>query len=118
MAGKSVFDLSLILQAVSDDRELATQVIGVFLSDIPKQLNDLDAALSADDAATAQRVSHSIKGAAATVGAEDLRAIAYEGELAGRDGKLDDLRRLSVKIREKFQIAAQAMRDEGFEPMG
>lgn len=117
MAGNTVFDLSLILATVADDREIAAQVIGVFLTDIPKQLDDLDAALAAGDAPTSQRVAHSIKGAAATVGAEELRAAAFEGEKMGRDGQLDELKELVPSLREKFGQAAQAMRDEGFEPM-
>lgn len=115
MDDETVFDLSQIMVAVADDRELAAQVIGVFLSDIPTQLADLEAAIKQKDAATAQRVAHSIKGASATVGAEELRSVAFEGELLGRDGRLDELEALVPEIRERFTVAARAMREAGFE---
>lgn len=117
MADTSIFDLSFILTSVADDRELATEVIGVFLMDIPVQLEALDRAIAGGDAPTAQRAAHSIKGAAATVGAEQLRAIAYEGEILGRDGKLDELKALAGEIRAKFNATEEEMRKQGFEPM-
>lgn len=114
MTGNTTFDVTHIMTAVADDRDLAEQVIGLFLSDIPLQLQQLGEAIADSDAATAQRIAHSIKGAAATVGAEMLRAVAYAGEIAGRDGKLDELSALSGTIRERFEETAQLMRDEGF----
>lgn len=114
MSSPTTFNVSFIMTAVSDDRDLAGQVIGFFLFDIPLQLQNLEMAVAQADAFTAQRIAHSIKGASATVGAEELRVVAYAAENAGRDGKLDVLEELLPAIREKFEKTARLMRDEGF----
>lgn len=114
MADESIFDMVKLLENTCDDRELAAQVVGVFLTDIPVQLNDLDQALAAGDAKTAERVCHSIKGASATVGGEALRAIAYTCERLGHDGDLDALKNHVGELRAQFERLDGVLRDEGF----
>lgn len=114
MEDKSVFDMEALLNSTCDDDELAGQVVGVFLSDIPEQLDYLQKALDEDDAATAERVAHSIKGAAATVGGERLRAVAFECEKLGKAGDLDALRGMMAHLRETYGILQQVLRDNGF----
>lgn len=117
MADTTIFDLSYLLTTVADDRELAGQVIGVFMHDIPKQLAELDSAIASGDAPTARRAAHSIKGAAATVGAEKLRVVAFQGEELGRDGKLDELKGVAVNIHQAFKAVEAEMTAQGFEPV-
>ena len=114
MADKTIFDMDLLLQSTCDDFELAGEVVGVFLTDIPVQLADLDKALIKGDAGTAERVAHSIKGAAATVGGETFRAIGLECEQAGREGRLEDLRLKLPELKSQYQILKAALLDAGF----
>lgn len=114
MADKRIFDMEMLLQSTCDDKELAGQVVGVFLADIPIQLADLEAALAGGDAKTAERVSHSIKGASATVGGEALREVAYACEQFGRDGKLDELRTRMAELRECYADLEKELRANGF----
>ena len=56
-------------------------------SDIPVQIQTLKGYLEAGDNILAvERQAHSIRGAAANVGGEALRAVAYEMEKAGKTG--------------------------------
>ena len=114
MADQTIFDMTRLLEATCDDRELAAQVVGGGLADIPVQLADLDQAIAAGDAKTAERVAHSIKGAAATVGGEALRAIAFECEQLSRDGRLDELGGKVADLRGRYQALDDALRKEGF----
>jgi FOG: HPt domain len=109
-----VFLMAHLMEATCDDRELAAQVVGVFLNDIPVQLESLDAALKSSDAKTAERVAHSIKGASATVGGERLRQVALECEAFGREKQLDKLGERVPELRAAYEELAQALRDEGF----
>lgn len=114
MADDKIFDMQQLLDSTCDDKELAVQVVGVFLCDIPMQLKELDKALSGNDAKTAERVAHSIKGAAATVGGEPLRAISYECEQLGRDAKLEELQTLVPELKARYEALRDVLLAEGF----
>lgn len=114
MADKSVFDMNQLLQSVCDDKELAAQVVGVFLSDIPEQLSALAGAIDAGDAKTAERAAHSIKGASATVGGEALRAVALECEVLGKSADLAGMRARMDALRAQYGVLETALRAEGF----
>jgi HPt (histidine-containing phosphotransfer) domain-containing protein len=70
--------------------------------------------LANDDAGTAERAAHSLKGAAATLGAEALAAAAAETEAAirtGRDAE-DTLRTLSLTLDPVIKSIHTALPDE------
>lgn len=109
-----IFDMEQLLNSTCDDKELAGQVVEVFLADIPVQLDDLDKALAAGDAKTAERVAHSIKGASATVGGELLRGVAFECEQYGREARLDELKAKMPLLKEQYQALCCALIAAGF----
>lgn len=114
MADASIFDMTKLLENTCDDKELAAQVVGVFLTDIPVQFRDLEQALAGGDIKTAERVCHSIKGASATVGGEALREIAYTCERLGHDCDLDGLKERAAELRAQFDRLNETLRNEGF----
>ncbi len=75
-------DTTAGLEASNGQPELYRRVLEIFLR--TTDLASLDAALAAGDAVAARRAAHSLKGAAATIGATALRdaARALEAELA------------------------------------
>jgi signal transduction histidine kinase/DNA-binding response OmpR family regulator/HPt (histidine-containing phosphotransfer) domain-containing protein len=83
-----IFDLAGVLERMMSDRELAWIVIEAFLADGPGQIQDLQGFLRSGDIDGSRRQAHSIKGAAATVGAERLRKTAYAMEQAADAGNL------------------------------
>ncbi len=110
----AVFDMAVLLSSTCDDRELAAQVAGVFLVDIPTQIAALAAALDAEDVPTAERTAHTIKGASATVGGNALRDVALECELAGKAGDLPAMRQQISGIREQYALLEAELRANGF----
>ena len=72
-----------------DDEDLARTVAEGFLEDIPRQIEALRGYLEAGDAPGAERQAHTIKGAAANMGGEHLREVAFEMEKAGKAGDLE-----------------------------
>jgi CheY-like chemotaxis protein len=81
-AALSVFDRDEALRRLLNDAALLQVVVDALLEDLPRQTAALDAARQAGDAVSLSRHAHSIKGAAANVGAEALRAVARELEHA------------------------------------
>lgn len=114
MVDKTVFDMDALLNATCDDRELAGQVVGVFLNDIPLQLKNLDKAIAERDVKTTERVTHSIKGASATVGGETLRALALECETASHEGRLDAVQANLLDLNRHYENLKAALLEAGF----
>jgi CheY-like chemotaxis protein/HPt (histidine-containing phosphotransfer) domain-containing protein len=83
-----VFDLSGTLARFEGDAELLRQLLEVFLVDAPLQMKGLHDALANNNAGLVQRAGHTLKGAAANVGASRLREIGLAIEKAGQAGDL------------------------------
>jgi PAS domain S-box-containing protein len=97
------FNPESLLKRVMGDRQLAGKVIEGFLLGAPSQLNDLRKRLDEADAAGTLSQAHSLKGSAATVGAEGLHALALALELAGKAGRLDRCAELLPRVAEEFE---------------
>jgi CheY-like chemotaxis protein len=108
----AVFDLETMLKRLLGDKNLARIVLEGFLQDIPQQMQALQEMLAGDDAAAAERQAHSIKGAAASVGGECMRAVAQEMEKAGKAGDLAFMRQRMIDLEEQFDRLRQAMGKE------
>lgn len=117
MNDKVVFDKKQLLTMSGDDEELAAQVAGIFLNDMPKQLARLRQAMDAKDIKSAERTAHSIKGASATVGGEALREAALRCERLGHEGKLDELAPLFMELCACYGELKMALVAEGYVGM-
>ena len=82
------FDKALFMERMLGDETLAREIVHCFLEDMPQQIEALRVALQAADPASSMRQVHTIKGAAANVNAEALRALAFEMEQAACAGLL------------------------------
>jgi signal transduction histidine kinase/DNA-binding response OmpR family regulator/HPt (histidine-containing phosphotransfer) domain-containing protein len=94
----AIFDEASFVARCGGRRGLALQVARIFLSECPRHLDRLRAALSAGDSAALQAVAHTLKGAvgnlsgaAAHVAAKRLEELARNGRLADSSAALSDL---------------------------
>ncbi len=87
-----IWDRAGMVARLMDDEGLARAIMQCFLEDIPKQIARLKEAVDAGNAATAELVAHTIKGASANTGAEPLRVLALDMEQAARAGDLERIR--------------------------
>jgi PAS domain S-box-containing protein len=85
----SSLDWSIALGATGGDRELLREVMGEFLTEYPRLIEQAQAAIRAGDAPTACRTAHTIKGALRTLGANSAGRRAEELEKPLRSGALD-----------------------------
>lgn len=77
-------DQEAVLARCDGDRPLAEEIWTAFSEDVPRQLRVLRQALETKNAALAERQAHSLKGAAASAGAEKVREAAFCLEMAAR----------------------------------
>jgi HPt (histidine-containing phosphotransfer) domain-containing protein len=93
-----------------DDEGLVAEIIGIFLDDIPKRIARLREHLDSGQTVAAGQQAHSIKGAAADVGGEIMRAVAFEMEKAGKEGDLETLRKTMPLLEKEFERLKEAMK--------
>jgi PAS domain S-box-containing protein len=99
----AVFDEDALLRRLMGDRQLAGTVLAGFLRNVPSQLRNLRARIEEADAPGSRLQAHALKGAAATVGAESLRAMALAIEQAGAAGQLDRCDELLSRAGEELE---------------
>jgi HPt (histidine-containing phosphotransfer) domain-containing protein len=114
MPASGAFNEADLLRRLLGDRQLAGKVVQVFLKDAPSQLNKLCERLGEADAHGIRLQAHTLAGAAATVAADGLRAIAAEMELAGAAGQLDRCGELLTRAGEEFRRYMSALERNGW----
>ncbi len=107
------FNEQAFLQRLMGDRELAGIILHGFLEHAPSQLENLRDRLAASDAYGAKSEAHAIKGAAATVAAEGLQALALALERAGGSGEWIECSGLLPRMLEEFERFKGALQRSG-----
>jgi CheY-like chemotaxis protein/HPt (histidine-containing phosphotransfer) domain-containing protein len=107
-----VFDRAGMLVRLMDDLDLARTVAEDFLADMPQQIDALRSYLEAGDARHSERQAHTIKGVAANVGGERLRALASEMEKAAKAGDLNAVKARMTEMEADFDRLKQSMVNE------
>ncbi len=83
------FDRNALRHRLSGDDDLMTDVIGVFLDDLPVRLAAIEDAVTRRDATALRSVAHTLKGAAGNLSAEELCSAAGVLERIGADSQID-----------------------------
>ncbi len=91
-------DLAGALTRAADDKEFLAEMLEHFMADVPGRRGELEAALEEGDAERLSRRAHSLKGAAATLGAVGIAAAALRLEQAGREGDLSGVNRMLADL--------------------
>jgi CheY-like chemotaxis protein/HPt (histidine-containing phosphotransfer) domain-containing protein len=101
--GIKVFDHAALLDRLMGDQRLARIVLKGFLLDAPGRLSGIHQRLTAADGPGARLQAHALQGAAATVAAKGLQALALAMEEASGSGQLDRCDRLLPQATEEFE---------------
>ncbi len=82
-------DLTDALNRLGGDREFLVELMQLLFHEIERELPALEQAILQGDAETLMRLAHSLKGAAGSLSAGPLRAVAHQLELIGHNADLD-----------------------------
>lgn len=99
-----IFDEKDFLKRLMNNRELAAKVLLAFLHDMPRKIVTIKSLAEAGDTETCKRIAHSIKGAAANLGADAIREVAIAVENAGAADDKKRLVDLVMKIEHQFEL--------------
>jgi PAS domain S-box-containing protein len=113
-ADEEIFQAGALINRLMGDEEIARTVLKGFLEDIPKQIEALKGYVAGGDAPAVLRQGHTIKGAAASVGALMLSKEGLEMEKAGKDGDLARAALILPVVEEQFRILKQVLKKTGW----
>jgi two-component system sensor histidine kinase/response regulator len=89
VAGPMTFDPGALLRRVSGDHDLMTDVIRLFLEDLPARLAEIHDAVTGRNAEGLRAAAHALKGAAANLSAGGLFDMAGVLERIGAESRMD-----------------------------
>ena len=108
-----VFNRELFLERMMGDEEFAREVAAGFLKELPTLLSKLKEGFEQNDIESIWKQAHKMKGAAANVGGEALRDLAFQveeagkaGDLPGATGKLHEIEVQAARLSEALQQCA------------
>ncbi|SEQ48525.1 Signal transduction histidine kinase [Ectothiorhodospira magna] len=106
-----VFDHAGLRQRLLGDNELIQQIIATAMEDIPRQIQAIETGLASGDRdlATLARQAHTLKGVAASIGGERLRAVAQRLEAAVTAGDLAAVKAVLPDLRAQWTDLMTAM---------
>ena len=109
-----VFREAELLERLMYDRGLVRRIVARFLSDVPVQLGKLKDFLRMGDTLGARRQAHTIRGAAATLGAPALSEVAFELEEIGKEGGLVEALNVLPRLEIEFERLKRSLEQNGW----
>jgi len=89
---------------MGDDKTLFEMFLQWYLEGVSDQATKIARAIDEDEAQAVEAVAHSMKGGAATAGAERISDVARRLELVGRNGDLSEASRLRAELEREISI--------------
>ena len=105
-----ILDRHAALERIEHDRELYNEICGIFLDDVPKIISHLKKAFNDGEIRTATRHAHSLKYAAANIGATDLSETARLTENSFRAGDNKNIHTLISDIDQNLSLVLEALK--------
>ena len=94
-------DIPYALELMGNDKHILREVSRAIIRRFPKDLTEIEVAMADGDYGTVERISHSMKSAAKSVGAVSLKKIAFELE---QSGKKSDFQHMTALLPELKRI--------------
>ena len=111
MAGSRVLNEEWLLEKARGNREFLKKLFTVFVDQQPQKIEEMRQALANGDLNEVTFMAHTLKGGAATMGAEVLKDRAYEVEKASKAGDADQAEREIEALAGELEETMQAMRE-------
>ncbi len=99
---EKVWNFEAMMERMLQDQDMADIIIAHYLKDMPAQMKELNKCINDKDINLVQNKSHSIKGAAAMIGAEAFGKIASGIEKDAINGDIDAIRVMQGLLKEKY----------------
>ncbi len=108
--GDLILDREGALMRLAGRENLLFDLYDFFITGVPSNIEALKSAIENDDAVTAEREAHSLKGAAANIGAILMRKAAAETEAAAKSGNLSETRQRYEGLKKELEKVLKEIR--------
>ena len=108
MSAPALLDLSRLEIALGGDASLIRDILEMYETTAAEDLASLEQAVAAGDPDATTRKAHSLKGASANVGAEQVADVASRIEQFGRSGDVAGASALRDELRRTFLSTVDA----------
>jgi CheY-like chemotaxis protein len=105
--GEPPVDMERLNELTDGNEENFREIVELYLKQTAGQLEQLEAAVKANDAAAVRRVAHSCAGASSTVGIRKMPPLLRELEHQGEAGKLTNATELSNQVAAEFVLVKE-----------
>lgn len=120
-ASRETLDYPWLLDKARGNKDFLARLFNAFVSDQPKSLAAVEEALLGNDLERLGFLAHSLKGAAATMGAGELRAACLALEKSSKAGDETQANQDYLTIKQAMNAVVEAMKshlkEEGREPV-
>jgi HPt (histidine-containing phosphotransfer) domain-containing protein len=110
-----ILDMSMVEELLSfadeGDPELLLDLIRMFLDDGPTKVHSVSEGLKNGDFDQMERAAHSLKGSSGNLGARALQETCELLQVAARQHRLEELRRLAPDLSRHYAQAERALRE-------
>jgi two-component system sensor histidine kinase/response regulator len=103
-------DTDALLDGLSGDRKLLSEIINVFLADTPKLLSRVERAIARGDAARLEEAAHALKGSVGNFDSGQVFEAVRKLEVLGRENNLSDARAAFAVIETEVAKLTQSLR--------
>ncbi len=108
-----IYGLNKIKEMAEGDSDFINSVIGVFLEEVPEDLNSLEAAVEAGDFAQIYQLSHKLKPNVDLLEMESTRVLALEMETMGKNEEdLDGIQARFGRLKQDIDQAVAELRKD------
>jgi PAS domain S-box-containing protein len=92
--------------------DFLTELIDIYLEDSVKLVEEIRAAVQADDAARVRQAAHTLKGSSGNLGANGFSKLCYEMELYARDGEMAGARKTLPALQREYDLVTEGLANE------
>lgn len=104
-----IFDYAESVKQVGDDAELLTQLVAVFLEQLPLLLPPLEAAVTGGDAKAVRQTAHALCSSVSVIAAPRAKNIARKLELMGLNSDLNGSKEVHDLLLKEFAALCQLL---------
>ena len=115
-SGPATFDERALLDRLSGDAALMSEVIGIFVEDCPSRLAAIEDAVTAGDPEGLRTAAHALKGAAGSLSALSLAEAASALERIGAERRMDAAREAWLHLSTEADRLLEMLRQKVLAP--
>lgn len=109
-----VIDIKEAMRLLDDDYELLEEIWDVFQEDAPNQINILEKSIREKDFMTVAHQSHSLKGAAANIGAVGTADLAGRLQHSAERKKMEDVEKIYGTLKKELEKLISSLSDSAW----